>query len=83
MHPAVTDGGAAYTGMEHGLCNDYYSVNANVKENNLLAISEPDFDNSEEPGRQAEEVNHHETPLRQLHVTHRASSCAKRGVHVQ
>ena len=24
-----------------------------------------------------------ETPLRQLHITHRASSCAKRGGHVQ
>ena len=24
-----------------------------------------------------------ETPLRQLHATHRASSCAKRGGHVQ
>ena len=49
-------------------------VNVNV--NNLLAISESDFDNSGEPGPQAEGVNHLETPLRQLHVTHRASSCA-------
>ena len=58
-------------------------VNVNVNVNNLLAISESDFDNSGEPGPQAEAVNHLETPLRQLHVTHRASSCAKRGGHVQ
>ena len=48
----------------------------NVNVNNLLAISESDFDNSGEPGPQAEGVNHLEAPLRQLHVTHRASSCA-------
>ena len=56
-------------------------VNVNV--NNLLAISVWDFDNSGEPGPQAKGVNHLETPLRQLHITHRASSCAKRGGHVQ
>ena len=57
----------------------YVSVNVN----NLLAISESDFDKSGEPGPQAAGVNHLETPLRQLHVTHRASSCAQRGGHVQ
>ena len=57
--------------------------NVNVNVNNLLAISESDFDNSGEPGPQAEGVNHLETPLRQLHVTHRASSCSQRGGHVQ
>ena len=56
-------------------------VNVNV--NNLLAISKLDFDNSGEPGPQAKVVNHLETPLRQLHATHRASSCAKRVGHVQ
>ena len=49
----------------------------------LLAISESDCDNSGEPGPQAEGVNHLDTPLKQLHVTHRASSCAQRGGHVQ
>ena len=49
-------------------------VNVNVS--NLLAMSELDFVNSGEPGPQAEGVNHLETALRQLHVTHRASSCA-------
>ena len=59
-------------------------VNANV--NSLLAISESDFDNSGEPGPQDEGLgkpNHLETSLRQLHVSYRASSCAKRGGHVQ
>ena len=42
-----------------------------------------DFDNSGEPGPQAKGVNHLEVPLRQLHVTHRTSSCAKQGGHVQ
>ena len=51
--------------------------------NNFLAISTHDFDNSGEPGPQAKAVNHLETPLRQLHITHRASSCAKRGGYVQ
>ena len=59
----------------------YVSVNINV--NNLLAISKLDFDNSGEPGPQAKGVNHLETPLRQLHATHRASSCAERGGNVQ
>ena len=58
-------------------------VNVNVNVNNLLAISKSDFDNSGEPGTQAEGVNHLETPLRPLQVTHRASSCAKRGGHAQ
>ena len=58
-------------------------THVHVKVNNLLAISESDFDNSGELGPQAEGVNHLETPLRQLQVTHRASSCAKRGGHVQ
>ena len=60
-----------------------HHVNVNVNVNNLLAISKSDFDNSGEPGPQAKGVNHLETPLRQLQVTHRASSCAKRGGHVQ
>ena len=55
----------------------------NVKVNNFLAISKLDFDNSGDPGPQVKGVNHLETPLRQLHVTHRAFSCAKRGGHVQ
>ena len=46
-------------------------------------MSETDFDSSGEPGPQAKGVYHLETPFRQLHVTHRASSCAKRGGHVQ
>ena len=54
-----------------------YKVNVNTS--NFLAISEYDFDNSGEPGPQAKGVNHLKTPLRQLHVTHRASSCATRG----
>ena len=58
-------------------------MNVNVNVNNLLAIPKLDFDNSGEPGPHAKGVNHLETPLRQLHATHRASSCAKRGVHVQ
>ena len=58
-------------------------VNVNVNVNKLLAISIKDFDNSGELGPQAKGVNHLETPLRQLHVTHRASSCAKRGGHVR
>ena len=53
-----------------------------VNVNNLLAISIWDFDNSGLPG-QAKGVNHLETPLIQLHVTHRAFSCANRGGHVQ
>ena len=48
-----------------------------VNVNNLLAISELGFDKSGEPGPQAEGVNYLETPLRQLHESHRASSCAK------
>ena len=59
------------------------SVNVNVNVNNLLAISKLDFDNSGEPGPQAKGLNHLETPLRHLHATHRASSCAKRGGHMQ
>ena len=58
-------------------------VNLNVNVNNSRAISIYDFDNSGEPGPQAKGVNHLETPLRHLHVTHRASSCAKRCGHVQ
>ena len=61
----------------------FLHVNVNVNGNNLLAISKLDFDNSGEPGPQAKGVNHLETPLRQLHATHRASSCAKRGGHMQ
>ena len=49
----------------------------------LLAISESDFDNSREPGPQAKGLNHLETPLRQLRIPHKASSCAKRGGHLQ
>ena len=62
-------------------CQGGLYVNVNV--NNLLAISKLDLDNSGEPGPQAKGVNHLETPLRQLHATDRASSCAKRGGHVQ
>lgn len=52
--------------------------------NNLLAISGSDFDNSEEPGPHARGANHLEKPpLRQLHVTNRASSLPKRGGHAQ
>ena len=58
-------------------------VNVHVNVNNLLAISKSDFDNSGEAGPQAEGVNHLETPLRQLQVSHRASSCAKRGGHMK
>ena len=50
----------------------------NVNAINLLAMSESDFDSSGDPGPQAKGVNHLETPLRQPHATHRASSCAKR-----
>ena len=49
---------------------------------NLLAISEYDFDSSGEPGMQAKRISHLETPLRQLHATHRASSFAERGCHM-
>ena len=47
-----------------------------VNVDNLLAIPESDFDNSGEPGPQAEGVNQLEIPLRQLHVPDGASSCA-------
>ena len=57
-------------------------VHANVNENNILAMSEQDFDNSGEPGPQAKGVNHVETPHRQLHAAHRASSCAQQGGHM-
>ena len=63
--------------------NGYTATDLNLNVNNLLAISESDFDNSGEPGPQAEGKNYLETPLRQLHVAHRTSSCAKRGGHVQ
>ena len=55
-------------------------LHVHVNVNNLLATSKSDFDNSGEPGPQAKGVNHLETPLRQLQVTHRASSCAKRAI---
>ena len=58
-------------------------LNENVNVNHFLAMSELEFDNSGEPGPHAKEVNDLATPLRQLHVTYRASSCAKRGGHVQ
>ena len=51
-----------------------------VNVNNLLAISEY---NSGEPGPRAKGVNNLEIPLRQLHATHRASSCAERGRQMQ
>ena len=63
--------------------NGALAAQVNVNVNTLLAISELDLDNSGEPGPQAKGVNHLETPLRQLHVTDRSSSCAKRGGHVQ
>ena len=77
--PRWDDPGAVPVGYPIGVA----LVNANVNVNNLLAISKSDFNNSGEPGPQAEAVNHLETLLRQLHVFHRASSCAKRGSHVQ
>ena len=57
------------------------AVPVNLDVNNLLAIPEQDFDHdySGEPGPQAKGANNMGTPLRRLHVTHRASSCAKRG----
>ena len=58
-------------------------VHANVNVNNLVAISMFNFDISGQPGQKAKRVVHLETPLRQLHVTHRASSCAKRGGRVE
>ena len=61
----------------------YQECKCNVNVNNLPATSESHFDNSGGPGPQAKGVNHLETPLRQLHVTRRASSCAKQGGHVQ
>ena len=61
----------------------YVNVNVNVNVHNLLAISESDFNNSGEPGTQAKGVNHPLTPLRQLHASHRASSCPMRGGHVR
>ena len=76
-------GGNAEPGLRQRSLASHHSVNVNVNVSNLLAISESDFDNSGDPGPQAEGVNHLETPLRQLHVTHRASSCAKRGGHVK
>ena len=60
-----------------------FALNVNVELHIFLAISIQDFDNSGETGPQAKGVNHLETPLRQVHVTQRASSCAKRGGHVQ
>ena len=58
-------------------------VHTYVHVNNVLAIFESDFDTSGEPGPHAEGVNRLETPLRKLHVPHRASSCSQRGGHVQ
>ena len=57
-------------------------MHVNVNVHNLLSISGYDCYNSGEPGSQAKGVNHLHTPLAQLHVTHRASSCATRGRHV-
>ena len=71
------------TGNQWGIAIPGSLPNVNVNVNILLAISIQDFDNSEEPGPQAKGVNHLETLLRQLHVTHRASSCAKRSGHAQ
>ena len=67
-------GGRTYINTYIHACAALVNVNVNV--NNLLAISESDFDNSGERGPQPDGVNHLETPLRQLHVTYRASSCA-------
>ena len=74
---------------DHGMCLHTHLVastrlaapQVNVNISNLLAISM--FDNSGDPGPQAKGVKHLETPLRHLHITHRASSCAKRGGRVQ
>ena len=57
--------------------NEVENVNVNIDD--LRAVSDSDCDNSGELGPLAKGVNHLETPLRQLHVTHRASSDAKRG----
>ena len=54
-----------------------------VNVDDLLAISTWEFDNSGRPEPQSKGVNHLETPLRQLHITYRASSCAKRGCDAQ
>ena len=50
--------------MGDSLCHpSHWLTHVNVNNvNNLLAISESDFDNSGEPGPQAEGVNHLETP---------------------
>ena len=75
------------TACDTPMNSDTKAVNVivNVNVNNFLAISIWDFDNlnSREPGPQAKGVHQLETSLRQLHVTHRASSCAKRGGNVQ
>ena len=55
---------------------------ANADVDNLVAISDADFDDCGQPGPQAKGRNHLETTLRQLHAAHRASSCAKQGRHV-
>ena len=57
--------------------------NVNVNVNNLPAIFEQDCEDLGEAGPQASGVKHMETPLRQLHMIRRASSCAKRGGPVQ
>lgn len=57
-------------------------VTANINANDLLPGSEQEFDASGAPELKAREVNHPGTPPRQLHVSPRASSCAKRGGHV-
>ena len=60
-------------------CKHLHSHTWPVIVNNSLAIFKQDFDSSGEPGPQAKEIKHLKSPLRQLHVSHRASSCAERG----
>ena len=52
-------------------------VKAKVNVNILLVIAKQDLNHSAELGPQAKGVSYLVTPLRRLHVTHRASSCAK------
>ena len=48
-----------------------------------LATSEHDVGHSGQPGPEGKRVNYMEAPLKQVHVTRRASSCAKRGGGMQ
>ena len=54
-----------------------------VNVNSVSAASHQEFENSGEPGLRVKGILHLETPLRQLHATNRARSCARRGGHMQ